>query len=210
MFAAAGSGLHARLRPSDAANLYRAAGMSPPLAIAAIPLLVTACILALGFGVFLLAMRRPREAGEPPTGESRAARGGLTAILVLVTAFGLGVPALVLAFNGEHKASAGVGGVHLDANQQKGRELFSHSCNLCHTLAGAAAVGRTGPNLDVLIPTVGGSLPKEKEKYLARKAFVLSAILEGRARGKGQMPRLLFQGTEAEDVAAFVAAIAGH
>jgi mono/diheme cytochrome c family protein len=183
--------------------------MSLPLAIAAIPLLVAACILALGFGTFLLAMRRPREAGQAAPGESRAAQRGLTAVLVLVTAFGLGVPALVLAFNAEHKASAGVGGVHLDANQQKGRELFSHSCNLCHTLAGAAAVGRTGPDLDVLIPTVGESLP-EKQRYAVRKAFILSAILEGRARGHGQMPKLLFQGAEAEDVAAFVAAIAGH
>ncbi|HXB64492.1 MAG TPA: c-type cytochrome [Solirubrobacteraceae bacterium] len=183
--------------------------MALPLATAALPLLVVACILVLGVGVFLLAMRRPRRADEPPVGESRAAKGGLTAILVVVTAFGLAVPALVLVANAEHKASAEVGGVHLDARQQKGRELFAHSCNLCHTLAGAAAVGRTGPDLDVLIPTVAGTLP-EKEAYVARKAFVLSAILEGRARGKGQMPRLLFQGAEAEDVAAFVAAVAGR
>ena len=38
---------------------------------------------------------------------------------------------------------------------------------------------------------------------------MLSAILEGRARGKGQMPALLYQGSEAEDVADFVAAVAG-
>ncbi len=179
--------------------------MRLPLAIAAIPLLVTVGILALGVGVFLLAMRRPRGAqARRPRGrrplESKAAQRGLTAGLVVVCAFGLVVPALVLAFNSAHKASVGVGGVHLDAQQQKGRELFSHSCNLCHTLAGAAAVGRTGPDLDVLIPTVGATLP-EKAQYAARKAFILSAIIEGRARGKGQMPRLLFQGAEAEDVA---------
>jgi mono/diheme cytochrome c family protein len=178
-------------------------------------LLVVVLLVAIGVGVFLLAMRRPRGAhgvapdGAAPPLESKAAQRGLTAGLVLVCAFGLAVPGLVLVANAEHKASVGVGGVHLDANQQKGRELFSHSCNLCHTLAGAAAVGRTGPDLDVLIPTVGATLP-EKERYAARKAFIVSAILEGRARGKGQMPRLLFQGAEAEDVAAFVAAIAGH
>jgi mono/diheme cytochrome c family protein len=177
-------------------------------------LLVAVLILALGFGAFLLGMRRPQGApdGSPADRSEigqQAAQRGLTAGLVTVCAFGLMVPALVLAFNGEHKASVGVGGVHLDAQQQKGRELFSHSCNLCHTLAGAAAVGRTGPNLDVLIPTVAATLP-EKERYASRKAFVLSAVLEGRARGKGQMPKLLYQGDEAEDVAAFVAAIAGH
>jgi Cytochrome c len=177
-------------------------------------LLVVVLLVAIGVGVFLLAMRRPRGAhgatpdGSPPL-ESKAAQRGLTAGLVVVCAFGLVVPSLVLVANAEHKASVGVGGVHLDANQQKGRELFSHSCNLCHTLAGAAAVGRTGPDLDVLIPTVGSTLP-EKAQYAARKAFILSAVLEGRARGKGQMPKLLFQGNEAEDVAAFVAAIAGH
>ena len=38
-----------------------------------------------------------------------------------------------------------------------------------------------------------------------RKALVLSAISEGRARGLGQMPALLYQGKEAEQVAEFVA-----
>jgi mono/diheme cytochrome c family protein len=179
--------------------------------MAALPIIVTVLLLALGLGVFLLAMRRPRvETDAAPHTESKAAQRGLTAVIVVVCAFGLVVPALVLAFNAEHKASVGVGEVHLDAQQQKGRELFSHACNLCHTLAGANAVGRTGPDLDVLIPTIAASLPKEKEKYADRKAFILGAILEGRARGNGQMPKLLYQGGEAEDVADFVAAIAGR
>jgi mono/diheme cytochrome c family protein len=176
-------------------------------------LLIVIIVVVIAAGVLLLAMRRRgswSEGSSAPPLESKAAVRGLTAGLVLVCAFGLIVPALVLVANAEHKASVGVGGVHLDANQQKGRELFSHSCNLCHTLAGAAAVGRTGPNLDVLVPMVASTVPNEKVRYIARKAFVLSAILEGRARGKGQMPKLLFQGKEAEDVAGFVAAIAGH
>jgi mono/diheme cytochrome c family protein len=174
-------------------------------------LLIVIIVVVIVAGVALLAMRRrgSTPAGSTPP-ESKAAQRGLTAGLVLVCVFGLVVPALVLVANAEHKASVGVGGVHLDAAQQKGRELFSHSCNLCHTLAGAAAVGRTGPNLDVLVPTVASTLPEAKAQYIARKAFVLSAILEGRALGKGQMPKLLFQGAEAQDVAAFVAAVAGH
>ena len=43
-----------------------------------------------------------------------------------------------------------------------------------------------------------------------RKALVLNAILEGRARGLGQMPAMLYQGREAQEVAEFVAAVAGH
>ncbi len=39
---------------------------------------------------------------------------------------------------------------------------------------------------------------------------MLNTIEEGRARGLGQMPALLYQGKEAEEVANFVAAVAGH
>jgi mono/diheme cytochrome c family protein len=175
-----------------------------------IAVFVIVLFAALGLGVFLVAMRRPRGAPETSArAESKAAQRGLTAVIVVVCAFGLVVPALVLAFNGEHKAGVEVGGLHLNSAQQKGRELFSHACNLCHTLDGANAVGRIGPNLDVLIPTIAPTLPP-KEAHADREAFILSAILEGRARGRGQMPALLYQGREAEDVANFVATVAGH
>ena len=39
---------------------------------------------------------------------------------------------------------------------------------------------------------------------------MLNTILEGRALGNGNMPAMLYQGKEAEDVATFVAAVAGH
>ena len=54
--------------------------------------------------------------------------------------------------------------------------------------------------------------PTEQQPKTAEdvKALVLSAIKEGRARGLGQMPALLYQGKEAEEVADFVAAVAGH
>ncbi len=116
--------------------------MAPPLAIAALPLFVVASILALGLGVVLIAMRSPR-AGRQRESESKAADRLLTAALVVVCAFGLVVPALVLAFNGEHKASVAIGGVHLNGEQQKGRELFAHACTVCHTLAAVKSVGRT-------------------------------------------------------------------
>jgi hypothetical protein len=43
-----------------------------------------------------------------------------------------------------------------------------------------------------------------------RRALLLNAIEEGRARGLGQMPAMLYQGREAQEVAEFVAAVAGH
>jgi mono/diheme cytochrome c family protein len=157
-----------------------------------------------GTGVFFVAMRRsgPR-AGARRSGESRLSRDALIAGLVVMLAFGVAVPTIVLAFNGEHKASAGVGGVHLTASEQRGRDLFARACGVCHTLAGAKAVGRIGPNLDV---RVGDQISIASGK----RALVLNAIEEGRARGLGQMPAGLYQGREAQEVAEFVAAVAGH
>ena len=109
----------------------------------------------------------------------------------------------MLASNAEHKASVAVGGLHLTAEQQKGRELFAHTCAVCHTLAATKSVGRIGPNLDVRVGD-------EISTPAGRKALVVNAIAEGRARGLGQMPALLYQGKEAEEVASFVAAVAGH
>jgi mono/diheme cytochrome c family protein len=160
--------------------------------------------ILLGLGVFFVAMRGgPRGARQALHTESRTGQRAVTFGVVLLFAFGLVVPALVLAFNGENKASVGVGGLHLTAQQQRGRELFARSCAVCHTLSAVKSVGRIGPNLDV---RVGDDIATAA----GRKALVLSAISEGRARGLGQMPAHLYQGREAEEVAEFVAAVAGH
>jgi mono/diheme cytochrome c family protein len=157
-----------------------------------------------GLGVFFVAMRGgPRGARESLHAEGGPGQHLVTLGIIVLFVFGLVVPALVLADNGEHKASVAVGGVRLNANEQKGRELFAHSCTVCHTLAAVKSVGRIGPNLDIRVGD-------EISTPAGRKALVLNAIAEGRARGLGQMPALLYQGKEAEDVADFVAAVAGH
>ena len=160
--------------------------------------------VVLGLGVFFVAMRGgPRGARQALHTDSKAGQRGITLAVVVLFAFGLAVPAIVLAFNGNHKASVAVGGLHLNARQERGRELFARSCAVCHTLAATKSVGRIGPNLDV---RVGADI----STAAGRKALVLSAITEGRARGLGQMPASLYQGKEAEEVADFVAAVAGH
>ena len=138
--------------------------------------------------------------GQPV--ESKASRWAITIGVVIAFAFGLIVPVFVLVANAEHKANTAVG-VRLTADQVKGRELFAQKCASCHTLAAVNSVGRIGPNLDVHI---GQEIPSEA----ARRALVLNTILEGRAIGKGNMPAGLYEGKEAEDVASFVAAVAGH
>jgi mono/diheme cytochrome c family protein len=158
----------------------------------------------LGLSVFFVAMRGgPRGARKALHTESRLGQRLVTLGVTVLFVFGLAVPALVLAFNGVDKASVAVGGVTLTHEQQKGRELFAKSCAVCHTLAATKSVGRVGPNLDV---RVGVDIATPA----GRKALVLGAITEGRARGLGQMPALLYQGKEAEAVASFVAAVAGR
>lgn len=160
--------------------------------------------IVLGFAVFFSAIRGgPRGARASLHTDSTASRRLVTLGIVVLVAFGLAVPALVLAFNGDHKAGVAVGGLKLNAQEQKGRELFARSCAVCHTLSAVKSVGRTGPNLDV---RVGEDIATPA----GRKALVLGAIAEGRARGLGQMPALLYQGKEAEQVAEFVAKVAGH
>jgi mono/diheme cytochrome c family protein len=166
---------------------------------------VIAFWVALGLGVLFVAMRRggPRGAGDSQSTESKTGARAVFLVVALAFAFGLAVPVLVLTANGDNKASEGIGGVKLNAEEQHGRVLFSDSCAFCHTLAGANSVGRTGPNLDIRL---GSEIPTEA----GRRALALNAIAEGRARGNGNMPAQLYQGKEAEAVADFVAAVAGH
>ncbi len=165
--------------------------------------------IVLGLAVFFLAMRGgPRGARESLHADrseigQQAGQRAIMALVAIVFAFGLVVPALVLAFNGANKAGVGSGGVHLNAEQQHGRVLFSESCAVCHTLAATKSQGHIGPNLDIRL---GSQIATEA----GRKALVLSAIAEGRARGLGQMPALLYQGKDAESIADFLAAVAGH
>jgi len=166
-------------------------------------LFVLAWVL-LGLAVFFVAIRGgARGARQTLHTESRTGQRLVTLGIVVLFVFGLAIPTLVLAANAEHKASAAVGGLHLNGEQEKGRELFAHSCAVCHTLAAVKSVARVGPNLDVRVG-------EDISTPAGRKGLVLSAIAEGRARGLGQMPALLYQGKEAEDVASFVATVAGH
>ena len=106
----------------------------------------------LGLGVFFVAMRGgPRGARAALYTESRLGQRAVMLGVAIVVAFGVTVPTLVLAFNGEHKAGVAVGGLRLSASEQRGRDLFARSCAVCHTLAAVKAVGRVGPNLDIRV-----------------------------------------------------------
>ena len=136
----------------------------------------------------------PRGARARLYGETKGVRR-TTALVVTIVFVGMGIaiPAVVIAGN-EDDNQAGAARVELSKSQERGRELFGQVCQQCHTLAASDAVGRVGPNLDTLKPP---------------KSLVLDAVLNGRQRGAGTMPAGLYTGRDAEDVASYVAAVAG-
>jgi mono/diheme cytochrome c family protein len=128
-----------------------------------------------------------------------------TLFVFLYVAFGIALPLVFLTGN-HANASSQVGGIKLTAAEKRGRELFGVHCAVCHTLAGANAAGKVGPNLDQLRPP---------------KNLVLNTILNGCLQnpppgskqsclGYGTMPAAVLQGKQADEVASFVAKVAGR
>jgi mono/diheme cytochrome c family protein len=150
--------------------------------------------IALGLGVVLVAMRGgPRGVRDTlERGRRQPMRAAEFAIAGAIALFGLVVPAAVILGD---QAAAGPGGTTLSAELQEGRKLFADKCSTCHTLADAGAVGRVGPDLDVLAPTAG---------------LTINAIEQGRARGMGQMPAQLLDGEDAKHVAEYIEEVAGR
>lgn len=122
-----------------------------------------------------------------------ASRSSSLLIGATIVAFGIAIPAVVMAFNSDSKSAKG--GVELTAGEKNGQEVFAQLCSTCHALSASNAVGRVGPNLDILRPA---------------KELTLNAIQLGRANGRGQMPAALVDGEDAEDVADYISAVAGR
>jgi hypothetical protein len=170
-------------------------------------LLFVAFWVVLGLGLFLVAVR-----GGP--GGVRAAlqsqeRGGRQALgiafVVAYVGFGVALPVVFLVGN-HSNANAQFSGLKLTAAEKTGRELFGQKCGVCHTLAAANAIGKVGPNLDQIQPS---------------QSLVLHTIQYGCLQnpgpsnpnetclGQGTMPPAILQGKQAQQVAAFVARVAG-
>jgi mono/diheme cytochrome c family protein len=162
--------------------------------IAAVIFIVTFLLLGLGVLAFAFGGRSGgrRRRGAP----SRASRRFIAVtVTIVIVALGVAVPLAIAVVNKNDHAKSAPGGVDLDAAQANGRAVFGRYCATCHTLKASNAVGKVGPNLDVLHPP---------------KGLILDAIANGRARGQGQMPAGLVDGQDAQDVAAYVAAAAGQ
>jgi mono/diheme cytochrome c family protein len=134
----------------------------------------------------------------------RGSTVNITVFAVTAAVFGVALPLLMLTGN-HHNASAQVGGIKLTPAEKSGRELFGQHCGVCHTLAAANAVGKVGPNLDVLKPAQSIVLHTINNGCLPNPP-------KGSAQGclgYGVMPAAVVQGEDARNVAAFVAKVAG-
>jgi mono/diheme cytochrome c family protein len=126
---------------------------------------------------------------------TRGGRGFRILIPVLYVTLGAAVPAVVIASRGE--AEGGVGKLRsasLTEQERDGKHLFRQTCWSCHNLDAVQAQGVTGPDLDDL------GLDRQR---------VLNAIRRG-GTGDGRMPARLLEGEDAENVALYVAKVAGQ
>jgi mono/diheme cytochrome c family protein len=158
-------------------------------------LFVLAPFVFLGIGVLFVAFSGGAGAAREAylTGGRRSFP---IAILVIYVALGVAVPAAVIASRGE--AEGGVGSLRTEEASESlehGKQLFIATCKSCHDLDAVQARGVTGPDLDEL-----GALDRQR---------VLNAIENG-GTGQGRMPAGLLEGQDAEDVARYVARVAGQ
>jgi mono/diheme cytochrome c family protein len=168
--------------------------------------LFVALWVILGLGVFLAAMRggftAPRRPARLP---SYAARRVTSVIFVIVyVGFGIGLPLGFLIGN-HANANAQVGGYKLTAAEKQGRELFGRHCAVCHTLAAANAIGKVGPNLDMIKPSASLVLHTIENGCVQNPPTPSESCL-----GQGTMPAGIIQGQQATAVAKFVAQVAGR
>ena len=151
----------------------------------------------LGLGLLLVALSGgPSGALQRLQSQSRGSRkAAIVLFVVALLVLGIGVPLAVISSVEARDDIPEANVSNLTAAEQHGRELFAQRCTQCHTLAASNAVAQVGPNLDTLRPP---------------KALVLDALKNGRSKGNGQMAAGLYQGKDAEDVAAYVAKAVGQ
>ena len=158
-------------------------------------LLVIVPFVVLGIGVIFIAF----SGGPGSARQAYLTRGGRlfpAVIVLLYLALGVAVPAVVIASRGESRGGVGPLRTEKASNSdERGKELFVSSCKSCHNLDAVQAEGVTGPDLDEL-----GQLDAKR---------VRNAIKNG-GTGQDRMPANLLLGQDAQDVAAYVARVAGQ
>jgi cytochrome c551 len=119
------------------------------------------------------------------------------------------IPFLAFRSNGD----ANTGPRAVPADLQTGKALFDTNCGTCHTLYAAGTDGNFAPNLDELLAPAGPPTgPTAPQTITATKGRVLNAIQNGvdSSTTPGRMPAGILNGQQANEVARFVATVAGQ
>jgi mono/diheme cytochrome c family protein len=149
----------------------------------------------LGLGVIFVGF----SGGPGQAREAYLTKGGRSfrfSMLVLYVALGVAVPALVIA--AREPAEGGTGPLQNEKasdDLEAGKELFRQTCASCHSLAAANARGVTGPNLDEIGEMTGDRVTK---------------AIELGGTGQKRMPARLLEGEDADEVAKYLAEVAGR
>jgi cbb3-type cytochrome c oxidase subunit III len=99
-------------------------------------------------------------------------------------------------------AGCGTGGMASGSgDQQNGQKLFQQKCAGCHVLAASGANGTVGPNLD-------NAFRADREQHF-KESTIRNVVLLQIRQPSPPMPPNLVKGEDAQDVAAYVAAVAG-
>lgn len=117
-----------------------------------------------------------------------------------------------LAFRADGDPDTGVA-KDVPSDAETGKTLFETNCGTCHTLYAAGTDGNFGPNLDLLLaPTGPPSGSTAQQTIKATEGRVLNAIENGvdSSTTSGRMPAGILAGQQAQQVANFVAQVAGQ
>jgi mono/diheme cytochrome c family protein len=177
-----------------------------PLALLGVALFIAFWVV-LAFGLFFIAVRGGLGGARASLHRQTHAANrfvGLSFTVVLII-FGLALPAVLLIGN-HSNASGQVGGMKLTQGEKVGRVLFGEHCAVCHTLGAANAIGKVGPNLDSLKPPASLVLHTINNGCLPNAS---GANANQQCLGQGVMPAGVVQGEDAQNVANFVARVAG-
>ncbi len=128
---------------------------------------------------------------------------------LLVAVLAVLIPYLAFRSDGDPDTGVSKG---VPAGLETGKTLFETNCGTCHALYAAGTDGNFGPDLDDLLAPAGPpSGETAGDTINATRGRVLNAIDAGiNSSTPGRMPGGILAGEQAEEVASFVAAVAGQ
>jgi mono/diheme cytochrome c family protein len=109
------------------------------------------------------------------------------------------VPVLALSLLAAGCGTGGIADTHAD--QTAGKKTFIQQCGSCHTLQDAGTQGKIGPNLD-------DAFASSRKQGFEESTF-RNVVLEQIRIAEPPMPKNIVTGQDAQNVAAYVAAVAG-